>query len=125
MIFSVKKKGFLGSLGPSGNHASRWIRSLWLKGLLQKNLRFSVLHDFFCLKKNWGFVVLVRLSASVERCFVSCMRDFFLLLPLNKGLISNRGDCRTAPATPGLVNRFFLYIQESIGHPYGLCTNSF
>ena len=28
-----KKKRFLGILGPPGNHAFRWIRELWLKGV--------------------------------------------------------------------------------------------
>ena len=28
-----KKIGFLGILGPPGNHASRWIRDLWLMGV--------------------------------------------------------------------------------------------
>ena len=49
-------------------------------------LIFCNLDDFFLLKKKksgfWVFlvhptVVLVLLSASVERCFVSRMRDFF------------------------------------------------
>ena len=48
-------------------------------------LSFCVLDDFFRLSKKlvfWVFlvhptVVLVLLSASVERCFVSHMRDFF------------------------------------------------
>ena len=35
-FFSVFKKiGCLGFLGPPGNHASRWIRDLWSKGVLQ------------------------------------------------------------------------------------------
>ena len=60
MIFSVfqKKIGFWGILGPPGNHASRWIRVLWLKGVslilayLQTFLSFCVLDDFFLFKKN-------------------------------------------------------------------------
>ena len=48
-------------------------------------LSFCVLDDFFRFSKNLGFwvflvyptVVLVLLSALVERCFVSCMRDFY------------------------------------------------
>ena len=48
-------------------------------------LSFCVLDDFFCFSKKSGFWVflvhppmaLVLLSASVERCFVSRMRDFF------------------------------------------------
>ena len=71
-----------------GNHASRWIRDLWSKGIslilasldVFEFLRFGW---FFPLKKNdFGVflfhptVVLVLLSASVERCFVSRMRSF-------------------------------------------------
>ena len=73
-----------------GNHASRWIRDLWLKGIslilayLETFLSFCVLDDFFRFSKKLDFrqflvhpiVVLVLLSASVERCFVSRMRDF-------------------------------------------------
>ena len=33
IFFSFKKIGFLGILGPPGNHASRWIRDLWSKGV--------------------------------------------------------------------------------------------
>ena len=85
-----KKIGFWGILGPPGNHASRWIRDLWSKGVLlilayfQTFLSFYVLDDFFRFSKKSGFWVflvhppmaLVILSASVERCFVSRMRDF-------------------------------------------------
>ena len=49
-------------------------------------LSFYVLDEFFRFSKKMGFwvfsvhptVVSVLLSASVERCFVSRMRDFFL-----------------------------------------------
>ena len=55
---------------------------------ISRLLSFFVLDDFFCFSKNLGFrlfldhptVVSVLLSASVERCFVSRMRIFFLLL---------------------------------------------
>ena len=51
-------------------------------------LSFCVLDDFFRLSKKLGFweflvhpvVVSVLLSASVKRCFVYRMRDFFNLL---------------------------------------------
>ena len=51
-------------------------------------LSFCVLDDFFCFSKKLGFwvfsvhptVVSVLLSASVERFYVSRMRDFLLLL---------------------------------------------
>ena len=51
-------------------------------------LRFCVLDDFFRFSKKMGFwvflvhptVVSVLLSASVERCFVSRMRDLFLFV---------------------------------------------
>ena len=95
MIFSVfKKNGFWGILGPPGNHASRWIRDLWSKGIslilayLLTFLSFWVMDDFFRLKKKKGLGVFlvhppmasVLLSASVERCFFYRMRDFFLNL---------------------------------------------
>ena len=74
-----------------GNHASRWIRDLWSKGILLilgifldvfEFLRFGWL---FLFSKNVGFGVFfihptvksVLLSASVERCLVSRMWDFF------------------------------------------------
>ena len=49
-------------------------------------LSFCVLDDFFRMSNNLGIgvflihptVVSVLLSASVERCFVSRMRDFFI-----------------------------------------------
>ena len=77
----------------SGNHASRWIRDLWSKGIslilayFYTFLSFCVLDDFFPFSKIFGFrvflvhptVVSVLLSASAERCFVSRMRDFYRL----------------------------------------------
>ena len=50
-------------------------------------LSFCVLNDFFRFSKFFGFwvflvhrtVVSVLLSASVERCFVSLMQDFFMI----------------------------------------------
>ena len=93
-IFSVIQKqfGFLGILGPPGNHSSRWTRDLWSKGVylilgifldIFEFLRFRWFSPFF--KKisflgilGYSTVVLVLPSASVERCFVSRMRDFFL-----------------------------------------------
>ena len=92
MIFSVFNKiRFWGILGPTGNHASRWIRDLWSKGVslilayFETFLSFCVLDDFFRFSKKLGFGVFlvhppmasVLLSASVEKCFVSRMRDFF------------------------------------------------
>ena len=85
-----KQFGFLGILGQPGNHTSRWIRDLWSKGVslilanFQTFLSFCVLDDFFRFSKTIGFGVFlihppmasVLLSASVERCFVSRMRDF-------------------------------------------------
>ena len=55
-------------------------------------LSICVLDDFFLFSKKLGFwvfliqpiVVLVLLSASVERCFVSRMRDFLLLDSLQR-----------------------------------------
>ena len=94
MIFSVFKKiGFWSILCPTkygGNRASRWIRDLWFKGVslilsyFQTFLSFCVFGDFLRFYKNKGFWVFlvhppmasVLLSASVERCFVSRMRDF-------------------------------------------------
>ena len=79
----------MGILGPPGNHASRWIRDLWSKGVslilayFETFLSFCVLDDFFHFSKKLGFGVFlvhpmasVLLSASVKRCFVSRMRDF-------------------------------------------------
>ena len=53
-------------------------------------LSFCVLDDFFLFSKKLGFgVFLVHppmasalLSASVERCFVSCMQDFLMIFCL-------------------------------------------
>ena len=55
-------------------------------GIFLDFFEFLVLDDFFLFSKNSGFrvflvhptVVSVLLSASVERCFVSPMRDFCL-----------------------------------------------
>jgi hypothetical protein len=52
------KIGFLGILGPPGNHASRWIRDLWSKGVslilsyFYTFLSFCVFGDFFCFSKK-------------------------------------------------------------------------
>ena len=80
-----------------GNHASRWIRDLWSKGVslilayLLMFFSFCFLDDFFCFSKKSGFGVFlvhppmasVLLSASVARCFVSLMRDFFFVFFLH------------------------------------------
>ena len=56
-----KKIWFLGILGPPRNHASRWIRDLWSKGMslilayFQMFLSFCVLDDFFPFFKKIGF----------------------------------------------------------------------
>ena len=56
-----KKNGFLGILGPPGNHASRWIKDLWSKGILlilayfQTFLSFCVLDDFCRFQKKNRF----------------------------------------------------------------------
>ena len=62
MIFPFFKKiRFLGILGPPGNHASRWIRDLWSKGVslilayFKTFLSFCVLDDFFSVFKKIGF----------------------------------------------------------------------
>ena len=87
-----KKSGFWGILCQPGNHASRWIRDLWSKGvslilayfLTFLSLAFWMIFFHFSRKSGFGvFLVhppmaLVLLSASVERCFVTRMRDFFL-----------------------------------------------
>ena len=55
-----KKIWFLGILGPPGNHASRWIRYLWSKGvslILAYLKSFRVFGDFFCLSKKKCFFV--------------------------------------------------------------------
>ena len=90
-LLFFKKIGFQGILSPPGNHASQCIRDFWSKGVLliwaylQTFLSFCVLFDFFRFSKKSGFGVFlihppmasVLLSALVERCFVSRMRDFF------------------------------------------------
>ena len=77
----------MGILGPPGNHATQWIRDLWLKSVslilayFKTFLSFCVLDYFFSFSKNsffWVFlvhptVVSVLLSASVERCFVKAL----------------------------------------------------
>ena len=78
-----------------GNHASRWIRDLWSKGvslilayISRRFWLFAFWMIFSLFQKKIGFrvflvhptVVSVLLSASVERCFVSRMRDFYLML---------------------------------------------
>ena len=65
MISSVlKKKWVWGILGPTKhgeNHASRWIRDLWSKGLslileyFWLFLSFCVLDDLFRFSKKFGF----------------------------------------------------------------------
>jgi hypothetical protein len=56
-----KQFGFLGILGPSGNHPSRWIRDLWSKGVslilayFLTFLSFCVLDNFFHFSKKMGF----------------------------------------------------------------------
>ena len=60
-----KKIRFLGILSPPGNHASRWIKDLWWKGVslilayFQTFLSFCVLDDFFLFFKNLGFWVFL------------------------------------------------------------------
>ena len=89
-----KQFGFWGILGQSGNHASRLIRDVWSQGVslilayFLMFLSFSVFDDFFCFSINSGFWVFlvhptllsVLLSALVEICFVSRMRDFWLII---------------------------------------------
>ena len=99
-----QKKGFWGIIGPTnhgGNHASRWIRDLWSKGkslilsYFLKFFSFCTLENFFCFSKKLGFgvflvhpiMVSVLLCASVERCFVSRMRDFFSLFFFMSGCV--------------------------------------
>ena len=84
-----KQFGFWGILGPPGNHASRWIRDIWSKGvslileIFLDVFEFRVIFSIFQKKMGfWVFlvhptVVSVLLSALVERCFVSRMQDFF------------------------------------------------
>ena len=80
------------------NHASRWIRDLWSKGIslilayLQTFLSFCVLDYFSLFSQKRGFLVFlvhpslvsVLLSASVERVGVSRMRDFQSIGPLGR-----------------------------------------
>ena len=51
-------------------------------------IKYFLLDNFFFKLGFWVFlvhptVVLVLLSASVERCFVSCMRDFLIMHDVN------------------------------------------
>ena len=72
----------LNGLQTSGQRA---YRKFW--HISRRFLSFCVLDDFFFFSKKSGFrvflvhptMVSVLLSASVERCFVSRMQDFFLL----------------------------------------------
>ena len=73
MIFPFFKKiCFFGILGPLGNHASRWIRDLWLKGVslileyFQTFLSFCNLYDFFRFSKKSGFWVFFVQQNKVE-----------------------------------------------------------
>ena len=60
-----KQFWFLGILGPPGNHASRWTRDLWSKGvsliLAYLFLSFCVLDDFFCFSKKSVFLGILGL----------------------------------------------------------------
>ena len=64
-------------------------------GIFVDVFEFLVLYDFFLFSKKLGFGVflvhppmaLVLLSASVERCFVSRMRDFSFLIYVRAFLV--------------------------------------
>ena len=65
MIFLFFKQfGFLGILGPPGNHTSRWIRDLWSKGIslilayISMCLTFCVLDDISVFQKIWVLSIL-------------------------------------------------------------------
>ena len=74
---------------PSSTPLSEWLLKHWCAnfGIFLDVFEFCVLDDFFRSSKKsffWVFlvhptVVSVLLSASVERCFVSRMRDFLKL----------------------------------------------
>ena len=85
-----------------GNFVKKWSKSALvlpyktcislILAYLWTFLSFCVLDDFFRFSKKFGFwvflvhptVVSVLLSASVERCFVSRMRDFQSIGPLGR-----------------------------------------
>ena len=87
------------------NMVETTIRDLWSKGIslilayFSMFLSFCVLDDFFLFSKKLGFwvflvhptVVSVLLSASVERCFVSCIRDFYRMKAFAQALGSGWG----------------------------------
>ena len=60
---------------------------LVIKGIKSPRKK-SLIFDKFCLTSRI-FLVSVLLSASVERCFVSCMQDFFSSVNLNKSSKKN------------------------------------
>ena len=104
MIFYVFPKNWvIGYSCPPRNHASRWIRDLWSKGLSLILAYFQTFLSFFAFwmtfsrfSKKLGFgaflfhppMAFVLLSASVERCFVSRMRDFFYYMNLRNAFRS-------------------------------------
>ena len=103
-----------------GNQASWWIRDLWSKGIsltlayLWTCLSFCILDDFFRFSKKMGVwvflvhptVVLVLLSASVERCFVSRMQDLYDLI------------CNFIIFTESALGRFFHRVVMSVCRPF-------
>ena len=123
----MKKKSFFGCsylTKHGGNLASWWIRDLWSKGVLvilayfYTFFSFCVLDGFFRFIDKFRFgvfvvhptVVSMVSSASVERCFVSYMRDFFLT---NMKCYSVEGLLSTGP-TPSsfLALPYFSKIKE-------------
>jgi hypothetical protein len=54
-----KKIVFLGILGPPGNHASRWIRDLWSKGVS------LILAYFWTFLSFCVWMILVRFSKKI------------------------------------------------------------
>ena len=80
-----KEFGFLGILGPPGNHTSQWIRDLWLKGIslilayFEMFLSFCVLDDFSHFLKQFGSP-FCGIGASIrigQDMLFSHMRNFF------------------------------------------------
>ena len=57
-----KRIGVLGILGPPGNHASRWIRDFWSKGILQILAYFSTFLSFCLLDDFFNFQKIVFLG---------------------------------------------------------------
>ena len=100
---------------------------------MSDNFEFLHLGDFFRFSKNldfWVFlvhptVVSVLLSASVERCFVSRMRDFFFILKPNRVMCCcyKSSFSTTTFSFPAMGNAFLTDRCSGGCHTNTICTN--